>query len=71
MEGHEVVPTYKDADVVVVNTCGPIDNVRAESLEMIGEAIAKNGKAIVIGCMDAEEHAIRDVHLGVLAVTGP
>ncbi|MDU2613605.1 MAG: 30S ribosomal protein S12 methylthiotransferase RimO, partial [Pseudomonas aeruginosa] len=25
MEGYEVVPTYEDADVVVVNTCGFID----------------------------------------------
>ncbi|VFT43609.1 ribosomal protein S12 methylthiotransferase [Pseudomonas aeruginosa] len=51
MEGYEVVPTYEDADVVVVNTCGFIDSAKAESLEVIGEAIAENGKVIVTGCM--------------------
>ncbi|WP_263264014.1 30S ribosomal protein S12 methylthiotransferase RimO [Pseudomonas sp. RIT-PI-S] len=71
MEGYEVVPTYQDADVVVVNTCGFIDSAKAESLEVIGEAIAENGRVIVTGCMGVEESAIRDVHPSVLAVTGP
>ncbi|RJG10104.1 30S ribosomal protein S12 methylthiotransferase RimO [Pseudomonas cavernicola] len=71
MEGYEVVATYQDADVVVVNTCGFIDTAKAESLEVIGEAIAENGKVIVTGCMGVEESAIRNVHPSVLAVTGP
>ena len=70
-EGYQVVPTYEDADVVVVNTCGFIDTAKAESLDAIGEAIAENGRAIVTGCMGVEESAIRDVHPSVLAVTGP
>ncbi|MDM8349413.1 30S ribosomal protein S12 methylthiotransferase RimO [Pseudomonas sp. sp1636] len=71
MEGYEVVPTYQDADVVVVNTCGFIDSAKAESLEVIGEAIAENGKVIVTGCMGVEEGAIRNVHPSVLSVSGP
>ncbi|MDP3816893.1 30S ribosomal protein S12 methylthiotransferase RimO [Pseudomonas sp.] len=71
MEGYEVVSTYQDADVVVVNTCGFIDSAKAESLEVIGEALAENGKVIVTGCMGVEESAIRNVHPSVLAVTGP
>ena len=71
MEGYDVVSTYQDADVVVVNTCGFIDSAKAESLEVIGEAIKENGKVIVTGCMGAEEGAIRNVHPSVLAVTGP
>jgi len=71
MEGYEVVSTYQDADVVVVNTCGFIDTAKAESLEVIGEAIKENGKVIVTGCMGVEENAIRAVHPSVLAVTGP
>ena len=71
MEGYEIVPTYQDADVVVVNTCGFIDSAKAESLDTIGEAIAENGKVIVTGCMGVSEDAIRDVHPSVLAVTGP
>ena len=71
MEGYEVVSTYQDADVVVVNTCGFIDSAKAESLEVIGEAIKENGKVIVTGCMGVEEGSIRDVHPSVLSVTGP
>ncbi len=70
-EGYEVVPSYDDADVVVVNTCGFIDSAKAESLDAIGEAIAENGKVIVTGCMGVDESAIRNVHPSVLAVTGP
>ena len=71
MEGYEVVSTYQDADVVVVNTCGFIDSAKAESLEVIGEAIKENGKVIVTGCMGVGEGSIRDVHPSVLSVTGP
>ena len=71
MEGYEIVPTYEDADVVVVNTCGFIDSAKAESLEVIGEAIAENGKVIVTGCMGVDEGNIRNVHPSVLSVTGP
>lgn len=71
MEGYEIVPTYQDADVVVVNTCGFIDSAKAESLDAIGEALAENGKVIVTGCMGVAEDSIRDVHPSVLAVTGP
>lgn len=70
-DGYEVAPTYEDADVVVVNTCGFIDAAKAESLETIGEAISENGKVIVTGCMGVEEDAIRSVHPSVLSVTGP
>lgn len=71
MEGYEIVPTYQDADVVVVNTCGFIDSAKAESLDAIGEALAENGKVIVTGCMGVAENSIRSVHPNVLSVTGP
>jgi ribosomal protein S12 methylthiotransferase len=70
-EGYQVVPTYQDADVVVVNTCGFIDSAKQESLDAIGEAIAENGRVIVTGCMGVEEDVIRKMHPSVLAVTGP
>ena len=73
MEGYEVVPSYDDADVVVVNTCGFIDSAKQESLDAIGEAISENGKVIVTGCMgkgnDAE--VIRSAFPEVLGVSGP
>lgn len=70
-EGYQVVPTYQDADVVVVNTCGFIDSAKQESLDAIGEAIAENGRVIVTGCMGVDEAIIRNVHPSVLSVTGP
>lgn len=70
-EGYHVAPSYDDADVVVVNTCGFLDSAKAESLEAIGEAMAANGRVIVTGCMGVEEDTIRKNHPGVLAVTGP
>jgi ribosomal protein S12 methylthiotransferase len=72
-EGYATVGDYSDADLVVVNTCGFIDDAVAESLDAIGEAIAENGKVIVTGCLGAKEGGdfIRNVHPKVLAVTGP
>ncbi len=71
VEGYEVVPTYGDADVVVVNTCGFIDSAVAESLDAIGEALAENGKVIVTGCLGKRAELIRQAHPGVLSISGP
>lgn len=71
MDGYDVVPSYDDADVVVVNTCGFIDSAKQESLDAIGEAIKENGRVIVTGCMGADENDIRKVHPNVLSVSGP
>lgn len=70
-EGYEIVPTYDQADVVVVNTCGFIDSAVAESLDAIGEALAENGKVIVTGCLGVKEDEIRQQYPSVLKVTGP
>src|SRR5690554_7296363 len=70
-EGYDLVPSYEDADLVVVNTCGFIDAAKAESLDAIGEAINENGRVIVTGCMGVDEDVIRKIHPSVLAVTGP
>jgi ribosomal protein S12 methylthiotransferase len=71
VEGYDLVPTYDDADVVVVNTCGFIDSAVAESLDAIGEALAENGKVIVTGCLGKREEVIRQAHPGVLSISGP
>lgn len=75
-EGYEISGTYGGADLVVVNTCGFIDEAVQESLDAIGEALAENGKVIVTGCLGAKKDAvgqdiITSVHPKVLAVTGP
>jgi ribosomal protein S12 methylthiotransferase len=70
-EGYEVVSTYHNAELVIVNTCGFIDSAVQESLDTIGEALAENGKVIVTGCLGIKEDEIREVHPNVLAITGP
>jgi len=69
-EGYTVSPSYQDADLVVVNTCGFIDAAVEESLDSIGEALAQNGKVIVTGCLGSREAEIRERHPQVLKVTG-
>ena len=75
-EGYATSKTYEGADLVIVNTCGFIDEAVEESLDAIGEALADNGRVVVTGCLGARQGAdggnlVRQVHPKVLAVTGP
>lgn len=73
MDGYDIVPSYEDAEVVVVNTCGFIDSAKQESLDAIGEAVSENGRVIVTGCMGKgdDAQAIARLHPKVLSVSGP
>ncbi len=70
-EGYLIAPDYAGADLVIVNTCGFIDAAVEESLGAIGEALAKNGKVVVTGCLGFKKDLIRKNHPSVLAITGP
>lgn len=70
-EGYRISATYDGADLVVVNTCGFIDEAVEESLDAIGEALKENGKVIVTGCLGARDGLVTGEHPRVLAVTGP
>jgi ribosomal protein S12 methylthiotransferase len=75
-EGYQTSNTFEGADLVIVNTCGFIDDAVKESLDTIGEALAANGKVIVTGCLGAKAgdgggNLVRQMHPSVLAVTGP
>src|SRR5438477_1794360 len=70
-EGYELARGHAGADLAIVNTCGFLDSAQAESLAAIGEALARNGKVIVTGCMGAEPEKITGRYPDVLAVTGP
>ena len=75
-EGYQTSKTFAGADLVIVNTCGFIDDAVKESLDAIGEALAENGKVIVTGCLGARTNGeganmVRALHPSVLAVTGP
>jgi ribosomal protein S12 methylthiotransferase len=71
VEGYEIVPSYGEADAVVVNTCGFIDAAVQESLDAIGEALHENGKVIVTGCLGKRSELIREAYPEVLAISGP
>jgi ribosomal protein S12 methylthiotransferase len=75
-EGYTISPDYQQSDLVIVNTCGFIDDAVRESLDAIGEALAENGKVIVTGCLGAKAgeaggNLVAQTHPSVLAVTGP
>ena len=75
-EGYQTSKTFAGADLVIVNTCGFIDDAVKESLDTIGEALADNGRVIVTGCLGARadgegNNLVRQMHPKVLAVTGP
>ncbi|WP_295914930.1 30S ribosomal protein S12 methylthiotransferase RimO [uncultured Bartonella sp.] len=70
-EGYEIAPKHDGADLVIVNTCAFIDSARNESLANIGEALNKNGKVIVTGCLGAEPEVVTKTYPNVLAITGP
>ena len=75
-EGYQTVKTFDGADLVIVNTCGFIDDAIKESLDTIGEALAQNGRVIVTGCLgvtvgEGGVNLVRQMHPSVLAVTGP
>ncbi len=70
-EGYGISPDYAGADLVVINTCGFIEAAVQESLDTIGEALAKNGRVIVTGCLGAEADKVLKAHPAVLSVTGP
>ncbi|HSI53084.1 MAG TPA: 30S ribosomal protein S12 methylthiotransferase RimO [Ramlibacter sp.] len=75
-EGYQTSKTFEGADLVIVNTCGFIDDAVKESLDTIGEALAENGRVIVTGCLGAKAgegggNLVKQMHPSVLAVTGP
>jgi ribosomal protein S12 methylthiotransferase len=75
-EGYATSKTFAGADLVIVNTCGFIDDAVKESLDAIGDALAANGRVVVTGCLGAKAGAgggnlVREMHPSVLAVTGP
>ena len=75
-QGYQTSKTFEGADLVIVNTCGFIDDAVKESLDTIGEALNANGKVIVTGCLGARSNTdgsnmVRALHPSVLAVTGP
>ena len=75
-EGYRLVGSYHNADLVIVNTCGFLNEAVAESVEAITEAINENGRVIVTGCLGSRKTLDGQNYVfahcpKVLGVTGP
>ena len=74
--GHEITANQSEADVIVVNTCGFIEDARAESVEAILRAVEhkKSGRCkgvVVIGCLSQRySDSLTDELPGVDVVLG-
>lgn len=74
--GYRIGQTYEEADLVIVNTCGFVNESVAESLQAIAEALDENGRVIVCGCLGGKKNPdgsnfIAEKMPKVLGVTGP
>jgi ribosomal protein S12 methylthiotransferase len=70
-QNYELVNSYEDAAVVIINTCGFVESAIQESLSAIQEAMAANGRVIVTGCLGAKADKIREICPDVLHISGP
>ena len=70
-EGYEIVGSYDEADLVIINTCGFINPSIGESCEVIEEALEINGNVLVTGCLGAKAKFVSDKYPDLVAVTGP
>lgn len=70
-QGYELVNTYEDASVVIINTCGFVESAIEESMQAIQEAMALNGRVIVTGCLGAKADKIKAICPDVLHISGP
>lgn len=70
-DGYQIVDSFNEANLVIINTCGFIESAIEESLSSINEALNENGKVIVTGCLGAKGDLIKEKFPNVLGVTGP
>lgn len=70
-QGYDFVSKQEEANLVIVNTCGFIDSAVEESMDSIAEAMVKNGKVIVTGCLGAKADLLKQRFPDLLQITGP
>jgi ribosomal protein S12 methylthiotransferase len=69
--GYDIISDHKKAELVIINTCGFINEAIEESLNAIGAALQENGKVIITGCLGAKKEIILAKYPQVLNITGP
>jgi len=69
--GYIITSTPKKADLIIVNTCGFINDAINESFEAIETALTAHVPVIATGCLGAKAHLIREKFPTISAITGP
>ena len=57
--GYKINKDHRNADLVIVNTCGFIDSAKEESINTISSALNENGKVIITGCLGNDKATIK------------
>ena len=69
--GYKINKDHRNADLVIVNTCGFIDSAKEESINTISSALNENGKVIITGCLGNDKSTIKKFNDKVLSISGP
>ena len=69
--GYKINKDHRNADLVIVNTCGFIDSAKEESIDTISSALNENGKVIITGCLGNDKATIKKFNDKVLSISGP
>jgi ribosomal protein S12 methylthiotransferase len=69
--GYNINKDHRNADLVIVNTCGFIDSAKEESINTISSALNENGKVIITGCLGNDKATIKKFNDKVLSISGP
>ena len=69
--GYKINKDHRNADLVIVNTCGFIDSAKEESINTISSALNENGKVIITGCLGNDKATIKKFNDKVLSISGP
>ncbi len=69
--GYKINKDHRNADLVIVNTCGFIDSAKEESINTISSTLNENGKVIITGCLGKDKDTIKKFNGKVLSISGP
>ena len=67
--GYSITNSYQDSDLVIINTCGFVEDAIAESYQAIEDCLASCTRVIVTGCLAKYKNKITQKFPDLLAVT--
>ena len=66
--GYKINKDHRNADLVIVNTCGFIDSAKEESINTISSSLNENGKVIITGCLGRDKTTIKKFEIQSLSI---